>query len=171
MSTQGVAASETVEFYLVHLLELFVRPARADLLDPPLALDFLEADQLPAMQRYDKLKRVGDTALFVTGIFADRLERAVVGPAYYVALGRNAYARLSNDHGRGGLGGMFGEMAGRFRDCVGVLMEVSEHDLFHREQDTVRLYRRWLQTGGAHEADLLMRRGLVPARPTNGRRH
>ena len=43
MAAQQVASSETTEFYLVQLLEAFARPARGNLLDPPLALDYLEA--------------------------------------------------------------------------------------------------------------------------------
>lgn len=171
MTTQEVAPSETVEFYLVHVLEAFTRPNQADLLDPPLAVDFLSADRLPPAQRIGKLKRVGDTALFVTGMFADSLERSAVGASYYAALGRTAYARLSHEHRGKSTGSMFEEICDRFPECVGVLMEISEHDVFHREQDTVRLYRRWLTTGGRREAKLLGRRGLVPVAPTTRHRH
>src|SRR5947209_19814186 len=90
MAAQQVASSETTEFYLVQLLEAFARPARGNLLDPPLAVDYLEAFNLPAVKRYEKLKRVADTALFITGIFMESLERGLVGPEYYTALGRNA---------------------------------------------------------------------------------
>ena len=171
ISAQEVTPSEAVEWYLVRVLESFARPDRNDLFDPPLALDFLAANHLPAMQRYDKLKRVGDTALFVTGMFADSLEGRAVGASYYAALGRTAFARLSQDHRDATLGQLFGELCDRFPECVGVLMEVSEQDVFHREQDTVRLYRRWQQTHGRHEADLLARRGLVPMAPLNRHRH
>src|SRR5438093_1517270 len=77
MAAQQVASSETTEFYLVQLLEAFARPARGNLLDPPFALDYLEAFHLPAPKRYEKLKRVADTALFVTGVFVDSLERSL----------------------------------------------------------------------------------------------
>ena len=171
LSSQQVVASETTEFYLVRLLEGFVRPGRRDLLDPPLALDYLEASHLPAHQRYEKLKRVADTALFVTGLFVDSLDRSLVGPEYYTALGRNAYARLSAEPPRSALAGMFDELAGRFPDFVRVLMEISERDLFRREQDTLRLYKRWLSTGSQREADLLIRRGLIPFTPPTPQRH
>src|SRR5438876_605658 len=62
MAVQQVESSETTEFYLVQLLEGYARPGR-ELLDRPLALDYLEAFHLPASQRYEKLKRVADTAL------------------------------------------------------------------------------------------------------------
>src|SRR5437762_2465648 len=58
MATEQVRSSETSEFYLVQLLEGFARPGRGDLLDPPLAIDYLEACNLPGPARYEKLKRV-----------------------------------------------------------------------------------------------------------------
>jgi hypothetical protein len=171
MTSQQVESSETTEFYLVALLEAFARPGRADLLDPPLALDYLEAAHLPAPQRYEKLKRVADTALFVTGLFVDSLERSLVGPEYYTALGRHAYARLSTQPPRAALGGIFRELASRFPEFVRVLTEISAQELFRREQDTLRLYKRWLHTRGQREADLLVRRGIIPFAPPSQQRH
>lgn len=171
MATQHVESSETTEFYLVHLLEAFARPGDGDLLDRPLGLDYLEAVQLPASQRYGKLKRVADTALFVTGVFVDSLDRSLVGPDYYAALGRNAYARLSAQPSRTGLAELFGELAGRFPEFVRVLTEISAQELFRRDQDTLRLYKRWLHTRGEREADLLVRRGIIPFAPSSQQRH
>jgi hypothetical protein len=171
MATQQVESSETTEFYLVQLLETFARPARGDLLDPPLALDYLEAFHLPASQRYGKLKRVADTALFVTGVFVDSLERSLVGPEYYEMLGRNAYARLSAQPPRAGLGTLFLELARRFPEFVRVLTEISAQELFKRDQDTLRLYKRWLHTRGRREAELLVRRGIIPFAPPGNQRH
>lgn len=166
MASQQVESSEVTEWYLVRLLETFARPERRDLLDPPLALDYLEAFHLSATQRYEKLKRVADTALFVTGVFVDSLDRSLVGPEYYAALGRNAYARLSAQPSRSGLAALFAELAGRFPEFVRVLMEISAQELFRGDQDTLRLYKRWLHTRGRREADLLVRRGIIPFAPT-----
>ena len=171
MAAQQVASSETTEFYLVQLLEGFARPARGNLLDLPLALHYLEAFHLPAAKSYEKLKRVADTALFITGVFVDSLERSLVGPEYYTALGRNAYARLSAQSSRAPLASLFEELAGRFPEFVRVLTEISAQELFRREQDTLRLYKRWLHTRGRREADLLVRRGIIPFAPPSQRRH
>src|SRR5262245_14210826 len=138
MAAQQVASSETTEFYLVHLLETFARPRAGNLLDRPLALDFLEAFHLPASQRYERLKRVADTALFVTGVFVDSLERSSVGAPYYHALGQSAYARLSDEPPRATLADLFRELARRFPDFVRVLTEISDQEIFRRQQDTVR---------------------------------
>lgn len=162
MHQQQIASSETTECYLVHLLERFASPGRQDLLDPPLGVDYLRAFEQPPAQRFDTLRRVADTALFVTGVFVDCLERGLVGPEYYTSLGRNAYAHLSTEMRRGGLGSSFVELADRFPEFVRVLGSISALELFRSEQDTLRLYKRWLQTGSQREADLLVRRGLIP---------
>jgi len=166
---QQLTPSETTECYLVHLLERFAHPGRTDLLDPPLGIDFLRAFELPPAQRFDTLRRVADTALFVTGIFAECLDRGLVGPAYYTALGRNAYAQLSNEMRRGALGESFVELADRFPDFVRVLASISGLELFRSDQDTLRLYGRWLQGGTQREADLLTRKGLIPVRAPSRR--
>jgi hypothetical protein len=171
MATQRVESSETTEFYLVQLLEGFARPGRGDLLDPPLGIDYLQAMQLPTHQRAGKLRRVADTALFVSGVFSDSLERRLVGADYFATLGRAAYAHLSSDAGRHALAEPFEELAGRFPQFVRVLAEISDQELFRRHQDTLRLYKRWLHTRGEREADLLMRRGLIPVAPAQPFRH
>jgi len=170
-AAQQVPVGEHAEAYLVALLTGFARPARTDLLDPPLALDYLQAPHLPAAQRYEKLKRVADTALFVTGLFFESLERGLVGADYYTALGQGAYAQLSITATRGGLSPLFGELADRFRDFVRVLAEIGAQDLFRSDADVLRLYKRWLHTRGGREADLLVRRGLIPVAPKPRHRH
>jgi hypothetical protein len=171
MTAQQVASSETTEYYLVQLLEGFVRPDRRDLLDPPLGIDYLQALHLPMHQRVGKLRRVADTALFISGVFFDSLERRLVGAEYYAALGRTAYAHLSSGAGRSPLAEPFEELAGRFPQFVRVLAEISDREIFRRQQDTLRLYKRWLHTRGEREADLLVQRGVIPAAPPQPFRH
>jgi hypothetical protein len=160
---QRIAASETTECYLVFLLERFTRPGRSDLLDPPLGVDYLRAFEQDAARRFETLRRVADTALFVTGVFADSLDRSLVGTPYYTALGRNAYAHLSAHIGRGDLATAFVDLADRFPEFVAVLSTISALDLFRSDSDALRLYRRWLRTGDHRQAALLVRRGLIPA--------
>ena len=124
MEGQRIASSETTECYLVFLLERFTRPGRTDLLDPPLGVDYLRAFEQDAAQRFDTLRRVADTALFVTGVFAESLDRSLVGTPYYTALGRNAYAHLSAHIGRGDLAAAFVELADRFPEFVAVLSAI-----------------------------------------------
>jgi hypothetical protein len=171
MQAQRIPVSEQTECYLVQLLEAFVRPPHADLLQPPLAIDYLTALNLPAAQRFARLRRVADTALFLTGLFLEHLETTVVGGGYYATLGRSAYARLSADERHGGLAAAFADLSRRFEDFVRILGEISDTELFRSDRDTLRLYRRWLLTRGPREAQLLMRRGVIPFAPAGTSRH
>lgn len=166
MQAQGFTSAEETEFYLVQLLERHLRTR--DLLERPLAIEFLEAAHAGGMERFQRLKGVGDTALFVAGLFADCLERTVVQADYYVDLGRLAYRRVA-DVGAPSVREMFQDLAEQFLDLVRVLGEISTRDLFASDRDTLRVYRRWLLTRGAVDASLLVRRGIIPAEPSKSR--
>lgn len=167
MQAQGVAPAEETEFYLVQLLAHHLR-MRDDLLEKPLALEFLEASQTDGVERFQRLKLVGDTALFLSGLFAECFERTVVQPVYYVELGRLAYRRVA-DVGSPRVRDMFEELAAQFMDLVRVLGEISTRELFASNRDTLRIYRRWLLTRGSIDASLLVRRGIIPAEPSKAK--
>jgi hypothetical protein len=167
MQAQGVCSGEETEYYLVQLLQHHVR-MRGDLLEKPLAIEFLEASTAGGMERFNRLKLVGDTALFIAGLFAECLERTVVQPVYYVELGQLAYQRVAGI-GTPRVREMFTELALQFLDLVRVLGEISTRELFVSDRDTLRVYRRWLLTRGAQDASLLVRRGVIPAEPSKAR--
>jgi hypothetical protein len=116
---------------------------------------------------------MGDTALFVSGFFADSLQGRVADARYYCALGGRAYARLSREHEqtRGFGPAVFSELAGRFGLFADVLSEVSEASHLSTPASLVRLYERWLQTGSRRAAALLAERGITPLLPGEGRLH
>jgi hypothetical protein len=164
MRTQAVQSSEAAEFYLVKLLEAFAHAERG-WFDRPLALDYLESFHSPGPHRYGKLKRVADTALFVSGIFVESLHRKLVSSDYYIALGRVAYANLSALTTGAGSADPFEELAERFPDFVRVLSEISFRDLFSGDEHMLRVYTRWLYTRSERDARWLMRRGITPDNP------
>jgi hypothetical protein len=161
---QGLQTSEETEFYLVSLLARYLR-AQDGLLDKPLALTYLEAESSPSVESVPRFKLVGDTALFVTGLFMECIERTLVQPSYYVMLGQLSYRRIS-EIGTSRVRDMFQTLATRFSDLVRVLAEISTRDLFPTDKDTLRIYRRWLLTRGAGDAAELVRRGIIPGEPS-----
>jgi hypothetical protein len=156
---QEVETSEYAEFYLVSLLERFAH-TEPDWDTRPLALHYLESFHGPTPHRYAKLKHVGDTSLFLAGIFMERLERELVSADYYMSIGRDAYRHLAAN---ASTGDVFAEMAARFPEFVRVLAEISLEELFRSDQRTLRVYTRWLHTRGTRDAQWLIRRGLIPA--------
>jgi hypothetical protein len=172
MRVHEVESSEPTEHYLVSLLERFAKPVPGwD--SRPLALEYLESQHTPRPHRCAKLKHVGDTALFLSGVFMEHLERRTVSTAYYMSLGRIAYHQLAGlaPTDTATRADVFAEIAARFPDFVRVLSEISFAELFPGDAQTVRIYTRWLRTRGLQDAQWLLRRGIVPYDPGVKSRH
>ena len=170
MSTHDVRSSEDAEFYLVKLLEGFASPRR-DWFERPLAVDFLEAFQSRGRDRYTKLKHVGDTSLFLSGMFMEALERTPVGCDYYIDLGQLAYGHLAQAPIPAGSHQAFAELSERFREFVSVLSEISFSQLFRGERHLLRVYTRWFYTRNRRDQDWLARHGLIPMAQIGRTRH
>jgi hypothetical protein len=160
---QNVEAEELTSFYLVHLLCGFVAPGRgphpAD--SKPLAMWLGEALESGGQEQRARLRRLGDTSLFISGYFAESLHRKLVDVDYYVSVGGYAYGSLSRDGDA--FAPVFAELSERFVTFVDVLSEVSEQAGLTSNRDLLRLYERWLRTGSRRTGQALADRGLVPS--------
>jgi hypothetical protein len=160
MSHQGMAAREMTSFYLVNLLAGYVHPNSAEG-DEPLGIRFAKALQSGGATQRDGLRRVGDLSLFISGYFADSLNRSLVDVDYYISLGERAYGSLARQ-GDETFADVFDELSEKFVAFVDVLGEVSERTSLSSNTDLLRLYERWLKTGSRHRGELLVRQGIVP---------
>jgi len=168
MANQHLDAGEHTSFYLVNLLTACVHedraPGRDD--DRPLGVRLAEALQTAGLAQRDGLRRVGDQSLFVSGFFGDSLNGSLVDVDYYIHLGECAYGCLARQE-REALGEVFDELAEKFTAFVDVLGEVSERTSLTSNSDLMRLYEKWLRTGSARSARLLVSKGIVPHPPTS----
>jgi hypothetical protein len=176
MEHQKVSTSAFTEHYLVNLLSACVHgdlpPSEPGYDETPLAILYVRAVQASRAERTRLLRTMGDTALFVSGFFADSLSRRLVDLGYYKTMGGHAYARLSREDARlgGGVGAtVFSELSGRFSEFADVLAEVSEQSRLATNTSVLRLYERWVQTGSRRAAALLAERGIAPVLPGEGR--
>jgi hypothetical protein len=156
LDREGVEASEPTEFYLVGLLGEY---AKARIPDEPLSLR-LAGTSDNAGERVKALKEVGDTSLYVTGFFADSLQRKLVGINYYVDLGQAAYRELAQRLSTSTVREVYEELAGKFPRFVDVLGEIRRHTTF-LGQDVVRLYEEWLRTRSDWVENRLRALGVV----------
>jgi hypothetical protein len=159
---QHLSAGELTSFYLVNLLTGFVRcdvPAAPN--EEPLGVRFAKALQAAGPRQRDGLRHVGDQSLFISGFFADSLNRRLVDVDYYIALGESAYGSLARQ-GDPALGPVFDELAGKFCAFVDVLGEVSEQTAISSNSDLLRLYEKWMRTKSRRSGELLTARGIVP---------
>ncbi len=167
LSHRRLKIQEVTEFYLVNLLagflekeRLFVEDADGTVRAEPLALILLRALHSDRRARVRELRRLGDTALFVSGFFGDSLARSLVDVDYYIAMGERAYGTLA-DSERGPGAEPFGELSDRFGDFVDLFAEIAELSNLRSNRGLVRLYERFLATRSARAAELLRARGVA----------
>ena len=160
MQNQRVSAHELTSFYVVNLLAGFVQGDSCPG-DEPLGARLVHALQTAGMAQRDGLRSVGDQSLFITGFFADSLNRSLVDVDYYIHLGELAYRSLARNGDRT-FGDVFDELSDKFTTFVDVLGEVSERTSISSNADVLRLYEKWLRTGSRRSGDLLAARGIVP---------
>jgi len=166
LSARPLRIQRETEFYLVDLLasHLAVRgtaPAAGGF-EEPLALILARALEGDRAQWYREMKRLGDTALLLSGFFSDRLTRSAVGARYYVAMGQQAYGSLAERRqGFRGVEALYQELARRFGDLADLLAEVAELSDLRSNRGLVRLYERFLLTGSQRLAERLRERGVA----------
>jgi hypothetical protein len=160
-----VRPSPLATAYLIDLLEARVCAAGPE--DPEtLAEALLAARSDCGPARVDRLRRLGDRALFVSGFFADRLERQAVGRGYYAAVGRSAYGHVATTLSEGRAArALFAELAGRFGEYAEVLTEVGDRTATDPPGRLLGIFERYLDTPRPADLRRLVRRGCVPPDP------
>jgi hypothetical protein len=162
LARQHVAATELTSYYIVQLLTGFLERRLTDAAeDEPLAVRLAQALERGGLRQRAGLRQVGDISLFLSGFFADSLQRKLVDVDYYVSIGGYAYNALSRFE-TDTLSPVFAELAEKFVGFVDVLNEVSERTSCASNTDLLRLYEKWLKTGSPRSGQLLVERGVVP---------
>ncbi|MDH3713576.1 MAG: hypothetical protein OET44_06970 [Gammaproteobacteria bacterium] len=174
ISNQRISTTTHTADYVVDLLVSYTRSDRLFETTPdgkrltPLAMLYFEAlhaDSHSARNR--NLQRLGDVALFITGLFADSLHRKLVDVDYYIAMGGNAYAYLADNmrSSEAITREVFEELSEKFVKFVDVLMEVAEQARPACHSDVLKLYELWVKTGSQRAAGQLRNLGIVPVKP------
>lgn len=166
VARQKLTTTELSSYYLVNLLDTFVRLDRvyADSGvegDRPLAELLCHAMTAEGRRQLTLFKLTGDLSLFMSGFFSDSLRRRLVDLDYYVRMGGYAYGRASRLSEHDTAAAVFMELSQKFVRFVDVLNEVSEASSLASNRSLLRLYEKWLTTGSHRSAELLRKRGVV----------
>ena len=174
LSKQAVKVDEITAVYLVNLLAAFTHARELfeetddGLQIKPLALHYADAlNAAGVAERSAALRKLGDLALFISGLFANSLNRKLIDIDYYIAMGGTAYSYVHDIGATSNCGRdqirLFAELAEKFSILVDVLNEVSECSNLHSNTDVLRIYEVWLKTGSNRAFDKLQRLGLNPS--------
>ncbi|MFT7531780.1 MAG: hypothetical protein ACI9FD_002807 [Gammaproteobacteria bacterium] len=165
------------EAYMVNLLVHYSRSDRFfELTDnsctvKPLAMMYGEAVHAASKtERTISLRRLGDVALFIAGIFGPSLTNKAVGINYYISMGGCAYDWLSSDLECSSNHTMpsqtFRELADNFSELVDALDEFAGHSSLRGNRDLITQYEKWQRTRDPDIARKLVAQGLsLPSGP------
>ncbi len=167
-----VDAKDHTVIYLTNLLinftrsENFISANEGRSPNKPLALHYSDAlNSLTDHERNLALRRLGDIALFICGLFSNSLKRKVIDVDYYAAMGGTAYSQLSESQYINSSGSIFNEvfyeLSRKFIDFADVLSEINENQE-KSNNNLLRAYELWLKTGSQKAKNLLIASGIQP---------
>ena len=164
----------SVEKYLIDLLQhyldaknLFNAVNVPEGQKPPQTLAELYMTALSADQpmRRELLKTLADRSLYISGFFADSLDRKVIDVDYYVNMGTAAYAELARNTKEDLTAKVYVTFSSRFVDFVDVLTFISQNTQVTNNQNLLRLYDRYMKTGSNLAKEKLIEMGLLNLHP------
>lgn len=160
-SKRKLEASEGVQNYLVNLLSIYLSSSALNT-NETLAEMYLKAiNEDKTNVRLEKLRKLGDQTLYVSGFFGDSLKRKLVDIDYYADIGGLAYGSLAESVTADRDADVFRDFSKRFLDFVDVLTYISQSSLIQTNQDLLRLYERYVSTGSELAKDQLVEKGIL----------
>jgi len=160
--------------YLVELLDERV-PEKRKGFESELALAeaLLNARHDHGVDRIQRMRGLGDHALFVSGFLADSLLGGAVDGMYYQQIGCSAYADVAKGlrvQGESGCwANLYRELVANFGKFAEVLAEVGDRTRSQPPRNWLGVYERYLRTGSDRDRELLLGAGyLLPDRASRG---
>lgn len=173
IAERAIKASEMTEFYLVNLLaelqslESLYERLGPDSIERPMSIQLLEAQSGDLRSRIRALKKLGDTALVVSGFFSEGLGSELVDQSYYITIGGSAYGSLAYIVGETELfAETYSELAVKFAAFADVLTIVAPWNKAVSNSDLIKIYERWLATGDEYLETVLAEKGIAPQKKT-----
>ena len=123
---------------------------------------WLKAGAAPASEQKQLLKRLGDSSLFLSGLFSACLRRKIVGQNYYTHMGQSAYQNLSQYTGDKWRPA-YNELGGHFLSYADVLCVVSEETSIQGGADLLHMYEKFLLSNSKLAARKLNEHNIIPS--------
>ena len=122
---------------------------------------FLKASQAEDAVRIGLLKKLADRSLYISGFFGDSLQRKIVDIDYYADIGGTAYRALAECAREDLSVKLYKELSSRFLEFVDILDYIATRALAQEEENILRLYENYANTGSEYARDRLLEKGLI----------
>jgi len=154
LQSSEITLTEDLESYLVFLLMRFTK--NPEIINNILAIDYLTHVKKYRSENRQALQEVGDKCLLYAGLFPGTARKRRVPISYYIGLGQNAYASLS-DNLHNSLSPLFAKLGQQFVCLIDVLHEIREMDHKGDAIDLLSAEELWNTTHSRHALRILRR--------------
>lgn len=160
LDIENIKLQQLTQNYIVELLSKSIIQEEF----PALAFMFFSAQEGDRLQRHVAYRRLGDTALFVSGFFKKYVENTVVGLPYYIDMGSAAYIQASRLTTFGSP--IYQELGNKFRHLVEVMIHMAEQTTLASNENIDSLLSRYdLEFNSKILYNKLITQKIVPVLP------
>lgn len=114
----------------------------------------------PSLQ-LDLIRKLGNTSLYVSGFFAESLNKKVVDIEYYVNMGETAFDFLSKNIAEDAYKNLYKNFALQFVDYMDSLTYIAQKSSLHNNNDLLKLYDNYKKTGSDLAKETLIENGFL----------
>ena len=125
-----------------------------------LAEQLLTAGSSQSNQKIEKLKKLGDSSLYISGFFSDSFQRKIIDVDYYVDMGKIAYDSLSSSVHEDTFSKLYREISVKFIDLMDALSFISKKANMMDEENILRLMDVYTKTGSPLIEQTLVEKGV-----------
>ncbi|MCO5112745.1 MAG: hypothetical protein M9899_01070 [Bdellovibrionaceae bacterium] len=108
-----------------------------------------------------RLKRLGDTSLYVAGFFASSFKRKVINQSYYIQMGEMSFQSLSKIVSEPEFENVYSHFSSHFPSYVDILTEVSQKVNIQKSGDILNLFERYIDSGSKWAEKQLLSEGIL----------
>ncbi len=120
---------------------------------------YLTAGQSGGKDRVEKLKKLGDSSLYISGFFSDSFQRKIIDVDYYVDMGKLAFESLSHDVSEDTFAKLFRDISEHFLNLVDVLSLISQKAKIMDQENVLRMMDLYSKTGSTLMGETLAEKG------------
>lgn len=147
----------------VHVDSLFEKTEDGKVVSKMLSEQFFESQNLDTATKIQKLKKLAETTLYVSGFFAASLNKKLINQSYYIQVGAMVYANLSNVVEPKPKSNLYSHVANHFLNYADLLTEVSQKANIQKSNDVLEMFGRYMDSGSAWAEKLLIQNGIAIA--------
>lgn len=126
-----------------------------------MAEQWFESQSCDLNTKIVKLKRLGDTSLYVAGFFASSFKRKVISQSYYIQMGEMSFESLAKIVGEPEFENVYNHFSSYFVSYVDILTEVSQRVNIQKSGDILDIFERYLDSGSKWAEKQLIAEGVV----------